>query len=1040
MTPKTRPTTVCLLLAVSTSLAHPASGIQVPVCQTAPRLDADLGDPCWQKATRISAFTSLATRKPAEVDTVVWLCRDDTWLYVAFRCHEPNPIAIRRTVTDRDAGVHHDDSVEIFIDPGHGGEQYAHLALSVDNVQGDQWCRGRERLRSWDLPWRSAARLDPHLDTAKGWSAEAAIPLALLQRRGGSAPWRINLCRSRRTISPAEHMSLAPLPAGAGFHAPQHFLPIHGLTGFKANVPFGPMIDAVKVLPLTIKDAAYSYGMEISIKNHTSRAGELELVAQDLPRSGRAKQVAQKIALGPSQVKKAALRIEVAGAGPRDAWVGLREPGSDRWLQKIPVAGMDGLSPFEAYLDRNYYTTESQARVYAEIAIARSERVTEGLGLMAELTGAKAGTPASCVEDVVSVDLDLTDVPVGSHAVRARLLNRAKEQLGSVELRLTKRRPAPEGTQEVKIDRYNRCLLLNREPFFPVGGVGTYYHGRFEGWRVDYFDAQYRHCREAGLNVILDWVGYFPPRAGLEAARRTYDLAHKHGLKIIGRPYGSDRGLRYSNPQFREVAAKTIAAMDPYLKMCSHHPAVIGYYHFDEPQPRLKIDDVLETFTRKVHDVDPYHPVYMSLTRYIHETQRRWFGTVTDLLGAHNYWYVMRPRGLRAMAGYWHMLDAFSREAHSPTMALPQLDYWGLGYRTGGFMLPDEQRAQTYLALVHGARSVIYFVLPFRHQASVATQKQLSAEIRELAPALLAREPAQEVTFEPQAACTRFPLGNVGVRGQTRDLSFPLVQVSLRSHPSVGHVLLAVNPGKEAADVRFTISSLTPQSAAQRLFADKQQFPIEDGAFSDTLEPMGTRSYLLERTRTSIGKPVRIHLTMSGPAVDAADQPIPTLKHEPEPTKNLVSNSSFERQRMPGHPVHWEAKAWTWLIPDRRTNGLETTNPFHGKHCFRVTRVYPDETRALHEPVILRNDGPHTLSLYLRSDKPGTRAMLYLKPPYKTVKLGVEWQRYTMTREVTRKGRTYVGVYHVGKTGSANIYVDAVQLEEGSEATEYEPN
>jgi len=999
-----------------------------------------LGDPCWKKATRLSTFTSLGTSRPAEVGTVAWLCRDDTWLYVAFRCHEPNPIAIRRTIADRDTGVHHDDSVEIFIDPGHSGEQYAHLVLSVDNVQGDQWCRGRERIRSWDLPWRSAARLDPHLDTAKGWAAEVAIPLALLQVRGGRAPWRINLCRSRRTVSPAEHLSLAPLPAGAGFHAPQHFLPVDGLSNFKADMSFGPMIDTVKVLPLTIKRGAYSYGLEVSIKNHTGRGGEAEVVVEDVPRSGRAKRVTQHIALDPSQTKKATLRIGVAGAGPRDAWVGLREPGSDRWLQKIPVAGMDGLSPFEAYLDRNYYTTESQARVYAEIAIARSERVSEGLVLMAELAGAEAGTPAACVEDVVSVDLDLADVPIGSHAVKARLLNRAKEQLGSVELQLTKRQPAPEGTNEVKIDRYNRCLLLNREPFFPVGAVGTYYHGRFEGWRVDYFDAQYRHCRDAGLNVVIDWVGYFPSRTDVEDARKTYDLAHKHGLRVIGRPYGSDRGLRYSNPKFREVAARTIAAMDPYLEMCSRHPAVIGYYHFDEPQPRLKIDDVLESFTRKVHDVDPYHPVYMSLTRYIHETQRRWFGTVTDLLGAHNYWYVMRPRGLRAMAGYWHMLDAYSRQAHSPTMALPQLDYWGLGYRTGGFMLPDEQRAQTYLALVHGARSVIYFVLPFRHQASVATQKQLSAEIREIAPALLARKPAQDVTSEPEPAATRFPLGNVGVRGQTGDLSFPLVQVSLRSHPSVGQVLLAVNPGKEAANVRFRVSSLSSRSAVRRLFGSRQKMAVEAGSFSDTLEPMGTRVYSLSRTRTTTGEPVRIHLTLSGPAVEAATQPIPALKHEPEPNKNLVSNSSFERQRMPGHPVHWEAKAWTWLIPDHRTNGLETTGPLHGKCCFRVTRMYPDETRALHEPVILRKDGPHTLSLYLRSDKPGGRAMLYLKPPYKTVTVGTEWQRYTITRELSRKGRSYVGVYHVGKEGSASIYVDAVQLEEGSEATEYEPN
>ena len=368
-------------------------------------------------------------------------------------------------------------------------------------------------------------------------------------------------------------------------------------------------------------------------------------------------------------------------------------------------------------------------------------------------------------------------------------------------------------------------------------------------------------------------------------------------------------------------------------------------------------------------------------------------------------------------------------------MALPQLDYWSVGYLDGGFMQPAEQRAQTYLALVHGARSVIYFVLPFRHQASVETQKDISSEIRRLTPALLSREPRQEVTFEPESACTVFPLGNIGIRGRTQDVKFPKVQVSLRNNPAGGQLLLAVNPSRQGAHVRFTVSCLTPQSRVRDLIGRRQEYAVEQGAFSDTMEPMATRAYLLTRTRTPMLEPVRIHLTLSGPAVEGAKEP---TKTETEPTKNLVSNSSFEEARMPGHPVHWEARTWQWLIPDRRAHGQDERDPFHGQFCFRVTRLFPDETRALHQPIAIRKDGAHTESMYLRADKPRTKAMLYMKAPYKKVEVGTNWKRYSMTRDLTRKGRTYVGVYHLDSVGSGNLYVDAVQLEEGTEATAYE--
>ena len=64
-----------------------------------------------------------------------------------------------------------------------------------------------------------------------------------------------------------------------------------------------------------------------------------------------------------------------------------------------------------------------------------------------------------------------------------------------------------------------------------------------------------------------------------------------------------------------------------------------------------------------------------------------WPGQLTDLLGAHNYWYVMfEPCDLARMSGFWGVLNDYSRKMHLPTMTIPQLDLWGSGYAGGGFM------------------------------------------------------------------------------------------------------------------------------------------------------------------------------------------------------------------------------------------------------------------------------------------------------------------------------------------------------------------
>lgn len=1019
------------------------AAMTIPVCEAPPRLDTDLKDPAWNKALKVTGFYQVGGKatKPAEVQTTAWLCRDPSWLYIAFRCDETKAGAVRCSATERDPVSLSDDAVEVFLDPGTAGAKYYHFVLTVGNIQADQVCEGAVRNRAWDLPWRSAAQLDPHIDSATGWSAEMAIPLAPLQAEAGTNAWRMNLGRARYATTPAEFSSWNALPPYAGFHSPSNFVPVQGLNESKALPVFGPMLRGVTLNPLNMTGDCFVYDVQAVMRNEGGQAGAVEVVLKDLPQIGNGTQQVQTVALKAGASQTVSFHVNIAGLGRRAATVGLREPGAANWFQQTAVTGLDLLSLFDAYVERNYYTMEDEGRVWAELKLAPQSNLVFQADILNDKGRAIASAQVVGQDTDVALSLSLKKLMPGVYRVRTvlgivhperatflqRMLGRSAIQpLGSMELRLVKQPPALQGCNEVKIDRYNRCLLLNGRPFFPVGAWGPTYQPPLNNRAKEYLIAQFRYGRDSGLNFIFGHNGYGSERSA-DNLRWVYDQAYSNGLYVGAMPYDcANRDLWYDSPKFRETALATIKTLDPFLAMCRRHPAVIGYMHFDEPTYNLTVDDILQALKDKVNRLDPYHPISMSLCRYVHNP--RWFGTITDLLGVHNYWYVMKPKTFNACIEYFALYDQQARQAHAPAMMTPQIDYWGADYDGGGFMTPVEQRAQTYMALILGARWITYFTLPWNHQEGVATQAKLSAEIQALTPALLSREPRQTLTFAPDDAV---------VPVNTPVLKLPLVLTSLRQFPTGEQVLLALNTLPDSPiTVQFAVSSLSTQSRVTGCF-DKRNYPVKDGKFTDTLEPFGTRAYRLTRANQAQSHPVQIGVSMSQFTKAPADSPAETPAQ-----KNLIKNSSFEQARVIGFPDWW-ANTWPdlYLVPDERALGLEAREPYHGKYCYRVVKNFPDETVfAFPNPVSFQAGKQYTLSLYMRAKDNGQKAIIYAtmaKPYENQVALDTAWKRYSVTYTATQTGQLHPFQVHLQQPGT--IYLDAVQLEEGPVATEYEP-
>ncbi len=177
-----------------------------------PEIDGHLENPLWEKATIIDQFTQYEPQegaKPSEM-TRVFIGYDQDNLYVAFRCFDSDPQAIRACLTQRDR-VMRDDTVTVYLDTFNDKKMAFVFQINPCGIQNDGVFveggrRGRGRGggggmmgfdrfdRSWDTYFLGQAKIDE-----EGYTVEMAIPFKSLRfASSGSQKWGIILQRSIR--------------------------------------------------------------------------------------------------------------------------------------------------------------------------------------------------------------------------------------------------------------------------------------------------------------------------------------------------------------------------------------------------------------------------------------------------------------------------------------------------------------------------------------------------------------------------------------------------------------------------------------------------------------------------------------------------------------------------------------------------------------------------------------------------------------------------------------------------------------------------
>ncbi|MEW5900164.1 MAG: DUF5916 domain-containing protein [Acidobacteriota bacterium] len=177
--------------------------LNIPEFPSPPKIDGVVENPFWEKGAVVERFTQfepLEGGTPSE-RTKVYIAYDKNNLYLAFRCFDSDPGAVRACLTQRDK-AQQDDGVTVYLDTFNDKKRAFVFQVNPCGVQTDgifsesigrRRAGGWERFdRSWDTYFQADARLD-----GQGYTVEMAIPFKSLRfPHADSQQWGIKIVRS----------------------------------------------------------------------------------------------------------------------------------------------------------------------------------------------------------------------------------------------------------------------------------------------------------------------------------------------------------------------------------------------------------------------------------------------------------------------------------------------------------------------------------------------------------------------------------------------------------------------------------------------------------------------------------------------------------------------------------------------------------------------------------------------------------------------------------------------------------------------------
>ncbi|MBN2711515.1 MAG: hypothetical protein JXR97_03650, partial [Planctomycetes bacterium] len=174
----------------------PRKTATIPISELKMNPDGRFSDSIWKEAHELTGFNVMGgTDAPFHVIRYSAVAATNG-LALGLRCEAKKPGNISTKAKRRDANVHHDESVEIFIDPDMRARDYMQFASNIRGVILD---RSSRLGISWNPRWERGIRFGRTEDGLEYYNIEILIPynsLGLPERPKLGDKWAMNITRN----------------------------------------------------------------------------------------------------------------------------------------------------------------------------------------------------------------------------------------------------------------------------------------------------------------------------------------------------------------------------------------------------------------------------------------------------------------------------------------------------------------------------------------------------------------------------------------------------------------------------------------------------------------------------------------------------------------------------------------------------------------------------------------------------------------------------------------------------------------------------
>ncbi len=161
---------LCLFI-LATAITAQAASADAPMTI---KIDGNLNDAAWQHGRAIEGFRTFEGETPKAATTGMILT-DANYLYLSFRCEEPEMDKLQQITKARDGSLWTNDCIEIFVAPYKDQKKFYHLIIDVNGDIYDAFKSDN------DKPEDNKYDLDITAKTQKqkdAWTLEMAVPLS----------------------------------------------------------------------------------------------------------------------------------------------------------------------------------------------------------------------------------------------------------------------------------------------------------------------------------------------------------------------------------------------------------------------------------------------------------------------------------------------------------------------------------------------------------------------------------------------------------------------------------------------------------------------------------------------------------------------------------------------------------------------------------------------------------------------------------------------------------------------------------------------